>query len=228
MRLQNLTPELAKALNVPQTTGALINEVTKNSPGDKAGLKSDDVVVSLDGKKVDSNSALSRQVALRPPGSAVTLGVYRGGKAQDVKVTLTSRPGELDKLGDARGPRPGSSHKDETNRQRIGLTLQSIDPRTAEASGLPTRGAVITEVQPGSPADAAELAPGMVVTEAGGEEDRLRRQSLQAPQGREAGHHHPAPGDHPSAQPRGEQLAPRPGRPGVVGPATRSRVSSLR
>jgi len=73
-------------------------------------------------------------------------------------------------VGDARGPRPGSkgSQKDESNRQRIGLTLQTIDPRTAEANGLPTRGAVITEVQPGSPADAAELAPGMVVTEAAG------------------------------------------------------------
>ena len=170
VKLQNLTPELAKALSVPQSSGALINEVTKNSPGDKAGLKSDDVVVSLDGKKVESSSALSRTVALRPPGATVNLGVIRGGKPQDVKVTLTSRPGELDQVGDARGPRPGGSksQKDESNRQRIGLTLQSIDPRTAEANGLPTRGAVITEVQPGSPADAAELAPGMVVTEAGG------------------------------------------------------------
>ncbi len=141
VKLQNLTPELAKALNVPQTTGALINEVTKNSPGDKAGLKADDAVVSLDGKKVDSNSSLSRQVALRSPGSTVTLGVYRAGKPQDVKVTLTSRPGEVDRVGDARGPRPGNTQKDESNRQRIGLTLQSIDPRTAEANGLPEPGA---------------------------------------------------------------------------------------
>jgi serine protease Do len=127
-------------------------------------------VVSLDGKKVESSSALSRNVALRAPNATVTLGVVRGGKAQDVKVTLTSRPGDVDRLGDARGPRPGNSksQRDESNRQRIGLTLQSIDPRTAEANGLPTKGAVITEVQPGSPADAAELAPGMVVTEAAG------------------------------------------------------------
>ena len=169
VKLQNLTPELARALNVPQSSGALINEVTKNSPGDRAGLKSDDVVVSLDGRKVESSSSLSRQVALRAPDTSVTLGVIRNGKAQDFKVTLTSRPGDLDRVGDARGPRPGTgSKRDETNRQRIGLTLQSIDPRTAEANGLPTKGAVITEVQPGSPADAAELAPGMVVTEAGG------------------------------------------------------------
>ncbi len=170
VKLQNLTPELAKGLNVPQPSGALINEVTRNSPGDKAGLKADDVVVSIDGKKVESSSGLSRTVALRPPGSTVNLGVIRSGKPQDVKVTLTSRPGDLDRLGDARGPRPGGgkTQKDESNRQRIGLTLQSIDPRTAEANGLPTKGAVITEVQPGSPADAAELAPGMVVTEAAG------------------------------------------------------------
>jgi serine protease Do len=169
VKLQNLTPELAKALNVPQSSGALINDVTKNSPGEKAGLKADDVVVSLDGKKVESSSALSRNVALRPPNSSVTLGIVRGGKPQDVKVTLTSRPGDVDRVGSSRNPNPGKgSQKDESNRKRIGLTLQSIDPRTAEANGLPSRGAAITEVQPGSPADAAELAPGMVVTEAAG------------------------------------------------------------
>src|SRR4030095_16845253 len=110
---------------VPQRSAARINEVTNNSPGDKAGLKADDVVVSLDGKKVESSSALSRNVALRPPNATVTLGVVRGGKAQDVKVTLTSRPGDLDRVGDARGPRPGGSRekKEETNPHRIGLHM---------------------------------------------------------------------------------------------------------
>ena len=164
VKLQTLTPELAKALNVPSDSGALINDVTKNSPGDKAGLKADDVVVSLVGKKVESSSALSRTVALRNPGSTVTLGVYRAGKQQDVKVTLTSRPADLDKVA---GVTPNRGQKDETNK-KIGLTIQSIDPRTAEANGLPTKGAVITDVQPGSPASDAQLIPGMVVLEAGG------------------------------------------------------------
>ncbi len=60
VKLQTLTPELAKALNVPPTTGALINEVTKNSPGDKAGSSPTTWWSRLDGKKVDSSSALSR------------------------------------------------------------------------------------------------------------------------------------------------------------------------
>jgi serine protease Do len=164
VKLQSLTPEIAKALNVPTDSGALINDVTKNSPGDKAGLKADDVVVSIDGKKVDSSSALSRTVALRTPGSTVALGVYRGGKQQEVKVTLTSRPSDLDKVA---GVTPNRGQKDETNK-KIGLTIQSIDPRTAEANGLPTKGAVITDVQPGSPAADAQLVPGMVVLEAAG------------------------------------------------------------
>src|SRR5215813_194229 len=159
VKLQNLTPEIAKALNVPTDSGALINDVTKNSPGDKAGLKADDVVVTLDGKKVESSSALSRNVALRNPGSTVTLGLYRAGKPQEVKVTLTSRPADLDRVA---GVTPNRGQKDETNK-KIGLTIQNIDPRTAEANGLPTRGAVITDVQPGSPASEAQLFPGMVV-----------------------------------------------------------------
>jgi serine protease Do len=164
VKLQNLTSELAKALTVPSTTGALVNEVTKNSPGDKAGLRADDVVVTLDGKKVESSSALSRNVALRSPGSTVTLGIYRAGKPTDIKVQLSSRPSDVDKVGRAV---PNRGQKDETNK-KIGLTIQTIDPRTAEANGLPSRGAVITDVQPGSPADDAQLIPGMVVLEAGG------------------------------------------------------------
>src|SRR5262249_57694540 len=65
------------------------------------------------------------------------------------------------------GVTPNRGQKDETNK-KIGLTIQNIDPRTAEANGLPTRGAVITDVQPGSPASEAQLFPGMVVIEAGG------------------------------------------------------------
>ncbi len=141
-------------------------------------------------------------------------------------MTLTSRPGRARPGGRRARTAVGQrSQKDETNRQRIGLTLQSIDPRTAEANGLPTRGAVITEVQPGSPADAAELAPGMVVTEAAGKKiasaDDLSRLLKDA-----------KPGStillrvtDPPPQPRGEQLAPRPGRPGLARPATRPRVS---
>jgi len=164
--LQTLTPELAKGLNAPATAGAVVNDVTRGSPGDKAGLKQDDVVVSIDGRKIETGSELSRIVALRPPNSTVTLGVYRNGKPQQIQVTLGSRPSDVDPVGQAGA---GAREQEESRSNRkIGLTVQTIDPRTAAANGLPTWGAVITDVQPGSPADDAELLPGMVVTEAAG------------------------------------------------------------
>ncbi len=164
---QILTPELAKVLNVPATAGAVVNDVKRGSPGEKAGLKQDDVVVTIDGRKVESSSDLSRTVALRAPNSTVTLGIYRNGKLLQLKVTLGSRPSEVASV-DQVGPRGRDQGDDDKSNRRIGLTVQTIDPRTAEVNGLPTRGAVVTDVQPGSPADDAQLLPGMVVTEAAG------------------------------------------------------------
>jgi serine protease Do len=162
--LQSLTPELAKALNVQATSGAIVNDVSPGSPGEKAGLKQDDIVVSIDGKKVESGAGLARTIALRPPGSTATLGLLRGGKPQDLKVTLGARPTEKAVVGQ----NAPSGSDDGKSTGKIGLSVQTVDPVTAKANGLPPKGAVITNVQPGSPADDAELIPGMVITEADG------------------------------------------------------------
>ena len=183
---QTLTPELAKALNVPATAGAVVNDVSRGSPGEKAGLKQDDVVVTIDGRKVESGSDLSRTIALRAPNSTVTLGIYRSGKLQQTKVTLGLRPSDVARA-DQVGPRGRDQGDDDKSNRRIGLTVQTIDPLSAEANGLPTRGAVITDVQPGSAADDAQLLPGMVVTEAAGKKiasaDDLSRTLQQAKPG---------------------------------------------
>ena len=90
--LQKVTPQLAKALGVPTAQGALVTSVQPNSPGAHAGLKQDDVITQVDAQAVTSDDQLRRTVALRAPGATVTLAVYRGGKAREVKVTLASRP----------------------------------------------------------------------------------------------------------------------------------------
>jgi len=105
---------------------------------------------------------LSRTVALRPPGSTVTLTVYRNGKPRDVKVVLASRPGEEEVS--RRGPAEHDSH-DESNKEQFGLSLATPSPELARARGFP-RGALITEVQPGSPADKAGLEPNLFIIEA--------------------------------------------------------------
>jgi serine protease Do len=163
--LQKLSPQLAKALGAPTAQGALVTSVQPNSPGARAGLKQDDVVTQVDTQAVTSDDQLRRTVALRAPGTTVALTVYRGGKAREVKVTLASRP--EDEEVSRKSPTESSQH-DESNKEQFGLSLATPSPQLAKARGLP-RGAFITEVQPGSPADKAGLEPNLVIVEANGQ-----------------------------------------------------------
>ena len=163
--IQDLTAGLAGALGVPVSEGALVREVNQGSPAGRAGLKEDDAIVALDGVKIVSGGSLTRTVALKRPETQVTLKVYRGGKALEVKVVLGTRP-DLEQLG-ALGTEGGSGKKEEGREQRVGLKVQDMDPRMAQAMNLPPEGALITEVSPGSASERAELSPGMVIVEAG-------------------------------------------------------------
>jgi serine protease Do len=163
--LQKLTPQLAKALGAPTAQGALVTSVQPNSPGAHAGLKQDDVVTQVDTQAVTSDDQLRRTVALKSPGSTVTLTVYRAGKAREVKVILASRP--EDEEVSRKSPSGSDSH-DESNKEQFGLSLATPSAELARARGLP-RGAFITEVQPGSAADKAGLEPNLVIVEANGQ-----------------------------------------------------------
>jgi serine protease Do len=158
--LQKLTPELAKALGAPSPQGALVTLVQPDKPGARAGLKQDDVITQVDAQTVTSVDNLRRTIALRPPGSTVNLTVYRAGKPREVKVVLTKLEEEVAR----NGPAEHESH-DESNKEQFGLSLATPSPELARARNLP-RGAFITEVQPGSPADKAGLEPNLLVTEA--------------------------------------------------------------
>jgi serine protease Do len=160
--IQDLSRDLAGALKLPVTDGAILTDVRQGSPAAKAGLKVDDVITSIDGQAVGSGSELTRTVALKRPGSVSTLTIFREGKKQDVKVTLGTRPD----LEGVAVKRPGANDEQESSR-RVGVSLQNLDARTAQQAGFTDRqGALITDVVPGSPADRAGLEAGMLVVEA--------------------------------------------------------------
>ncbi|WNG18784.1 Do family serine endopeptidase [Cystobacter fuscus] len=162
--IQDLDEDLARALQLPVKEGAVVNQVNDNSPAGRAGVKMDDVIVSIDGQKVGSGSSLTRSVALKKPGSTSALEVFREGKRQTIKVQLGTRP-DLENLGVR--PRQGQEDEEQSSKARVGLSLSNLDPRIAERAGLDSaKGAMVTEVQPGSPAERAQLEPGMVVVEA--------------------------------------------------------------
>ncbi|MDQ3266580.1 MAG: Do family serine endopeptidase [Myxococcota bacterium] len=162
--IQTLTAQLSEAMGVPSKTGAIVLSVADDSPARKAGvLKPDDVIVGIDGKKIDSADMLTRLVALKRPGTAVQLTYYRGTKRLDGKITLGTRP-DIEQLGlSPRSEDDGESA--DARQQKLGFTIQDMDPRFA-GSGMPAEGAIITNVMPASPADHAQLLRGMVVVEA--------------------------------------------------------------
>ncbi|MBK7858324.1 MAG: trypsin-like peptidase domain-containing protein [Archangiaceae bacterium] len=162
--IQDLTPELAKAMGVPVSDGAVITAVNDGSPAKKAGMLEDDAVTAIDGEKVPNADAFRRVVALKRPDSVVALSTFRNGKPVEVKVKLGTRP-DLERVGQ-REPKGSARAAEDAKPSRLGLSFQDMDPRLSERTGLPTSGALIVEVAPGSVSERAGLRRGMVVIEA--------------------------------------------------------------
>jgi len=154
---QDVTPTLAKQFGVPQTGGALVGEVSPDTPASRAGLKRGDVILALNGQPVNSANDLRLRVSQMAPGSNVKLQISREGKTQDVSVALGELPEKAKKAG---APESGSGGLD-------GVDVQELTPDVAQQLQLTpgTRGVVVTSVDPASAAAAVDLQRGDVIME---------------------------------------------------------------
>jgi serine protease Do len=156
--IEDVTPENVKFFHIDKASGALVSQVEPDSPGAKAGLKVGDIVTQVDGKKVDDAGQLQVVISQQRPGTKVDLEVVRDGKNLTVPVTLE----ELDsRRGDS--TKPGQEH----GKARWGLGLMDMTPDMRDQLQLPgnVHGAVIANVQPGSPADNAGVSKGDVIVQ---------------------------------------------------------------
>jgi serine protease Do len=183
--IQDLNPDLAKGLGVSVKEGAVVTEVRPEGPGKKAGLQTDDVITAIDGQKVTSAGALTRAVGLKRPGTTSNLNVLRGPKQMEVKVQLTSRP-DLEGLNPANHS-SGSNDEESNWQQKSGLGLRDMDPRLAQNLGTSSEGALVSDVAPGSPAERAGLASGMVITEINKKPIHNRSDAIRALKGAKSG-----------------------------------------
>lgn len=154
--IQDVTPELARGLGLPDTKGALVADVTTGSPAEAAGLTRGDVILRFEGSEVGSGHALAALVAKTPVGTEATLAVRRSGSEREFRVTLGRMPGE----------RAEAAAPAKADQAKWGLTLQELDRRTAERLGTAAGdGVLVAAVQPGSPAAAAGVRPGDIILE---------------------------------------------------------------
>ena len=152
--IQDITPELAKALKLETPTGVIVSKVQDGSPASKAGLKAEDVILQVNGKKVDNKVELSTQIASISPGSRVNLKILRNGKAMDVTVKLGELTPQVEKMSE-----------NKSSYSNIGMAVSNITPTLTQKYGLPDKiaGVVVTQVDPSGVAAEFGIQEGDVI-----------------------------------------------------------------
>jgi len=157
--IQDLSPALGKKFDLKNTSGALVGDVTPESPAEKAGVRTGDVIVEFKGKPVVDSRHLKLEVARTRPGQTVPLKVLRDGATRTLEVTVKELPGSNDLAkADSRNQDTGTLN---------GVGVADLDDQARQEYKIPgtVKGAVVTEVDPDSPAAEAGLQPGDVIQE---------------------------------------------------------------
>ena len=157
--MNDVTPENSTFFNLSDAAGAIVSQVTPDSPAAKAGLKSGDVLREIDGNKILNGGALQVAVSSIAPGTNVALGIIRDGKPQTIhlKVGEYHAATELAEATETGKPQSG----------KLGLAVNDLTQEARQQLGIPSEvnGVAIQSVRPESPAEEAGLAPGDVILE---------------------------------------------------------------
>jgi len=142
--IQDISPEMAQALGLKSSQGALVSNVNQDSPAAKAGLLHGDVITQFDGQEIKDSHALSQMAANTAPGKEVRLRIIRDGKVKTLELTL----GEM--------PEPGQQEMATPKEEKSswGLSIDQLTSDIAQRLGLDpnVQGVLITNVEAGSPA----------------------------------------------------------------------------
>ena len=169
VQIQPVTRDIADSLGMKEARGALVSEAQSTGPAIKAGIKSGDAIIAVDGHAIRGPRELARTIAGYEPGSAVKITVLRDGKEQDITVTLGKLPTDQ-KL--AEKPKAGTDGTEPTSLAELGLAVApaadvdsgtegvavvKVDPRGAAAQRNLKVGDIILEVQGHAVATAADV-----------------------------------------------------------------------
>lgn len=154
--IQHVTPELAAQFNLDRPIGALVGEVTPDSPADKAEIKAGDVIIEYKGKEVTQMSMLPAMVAQTPIGEKAKITLVRKGEKKKVTVTIAKLKEEEEEVYN------GSK----IEKQDLGLSVQELTQELAQSLGIEGEtGLLIANVEPNKPAAEAGLKRGDLILE---------------------------------------------------------------
>src|SRR6202046_5664254 len=159
VRIQDLTPELARAFGLKDSGGVLIGDVSSGTPAAQAGLKKGDVILQVNGQSVNAPNQLQVQISQFAPGTPIKLQIWHNRAAENVSLKLAQLSEHDDKQASA-----------ETSGAALeGVQVQDLTSDISQELNLPTgtHGVVVTSVDPSSPAAAAQpsLRRGDVIQE---------------------------------------------------------------
>ena len=170
--IQEVTKELADSFGLPKAQGALVANVEKGGPADKAGLESSDIILKFDNKDVKTSTDLPRLVGAVKPGTKANVQIWRKGATKDIAVTT----GELPVDRSPNNPPPFKRGKTE-NIGKLGLTLSELTPDQRKELKI-SAGVLVEEVK--GAAARAGLQPGDVILAINNSEVKTIEQFSQA------------------------------------------------
>lgn len=159
VKIQNVTPEIAESMGLKTTKGALIAQPQKGAPAEEAGLKAGDLIVAVNGEKIETPRDLARRIAALGPGKTADVTYQRSGVEKTVKLKLGTLPEEQEARADDEGP---SQHGSELS----GLGIEVVP--APEVRGAGREGLLVTDLDPTGAAAQKGLRRGDVIVEAGG------------------------------------------------------------
>lgn len=161
VQIQTITETLAESMRLPDINGALVADVTPDSPAARAGIRVGDVILSFDGHEVSTMKDLPKLVAKTVPGKETGLILWRQGDEMDLAVTIART---ADKTADA-----ADVAADTTGSARLGMSLAPLTDKLRQRYAVPSvvEGAVVVEVESGSPAAEEGIRAGDVIVQAG-------------------------------------------------------------
>jgi serine protease Do len=166
--LRDIDADLQQSLKLNVSKGALVQDITEGSPGDRAGLKPYDTIVSLDNRPTANDDDLIREIASRVPGTAVRLQVVRDGRTESTTVKLAERPARDNGEPTHAGTGPAQQNRRKADGDDpLGFAVRDLDRQTIDKLDIPKgfHGVLVTKVDPFGPSYDAGVERNSVLLE---------------------------------------------------------------